>query len=177
MSAWSREAATSRPSGGRDYSWVGIWMPFRGTCLVTFKFLSPWWHGDRSLPVWRRGRESFLPPLSAADTKRRAGCLPSAAGWRCAGPYPSIALSALQQRQPSSPHPPQPGEHREQVSPASRGPWLQTVVARHLNTPFNFPQMLRFAKPLPFQFLCILISSPHMLPITMQNNHVNFQLR
>lgn len=63
-------------------------MQFRGTCLVTFAFLSLWWHSDRSLPVWHRGRESFRPPSSVAGAKRHAGHLPSAAGCRLRGLVP-----------------------------------------------------------------------------------------
>lgn len=73
---------------------------FGCSSLVTLEFLSPRWHGDRSLPVWRRGRESFRPPLSAADTKRRTGRLPSAAGWRPPGSVPlnSAGCSAVSEK-------------------------------------------------------------------------------
>lgn len=133
------------PFWRRDYSWVGIWTQFRGTCLVTAEFLvSPRWHGDRSLPVWCRGRESFRLPLSAVDTESALGaCRHQGLVAMWVAPRDRAGCSVDNEKPDLAS--PQPGEHSEHVL---QGPQLQTPISRHFDTPFHFSN--RFAKPLHF---------------------------
>lgn len=86
--------------------------------------------------------EGKLPPAIVCGGYQTAHWAPAIgsglAAARVGTPEQRWLLSS-QREAPSLPRP-QPGEHRGHGPHMSQGPWLQTTISRHLNTPFNFPK-------------------------------------
>lgn len=172
MGGCEPQAGTSRPSGGETILGWGFGRSSEAHALSLLNSSSP-----------RGGTVTEAFPYGAVGGKASAcHCLrwipkpcwaPAVTrGWWPCGWHPGTMLAAWWTTRSPDPASPQPGEHSKHML---QGPRLQTPISRHFDTPFNFPD--RFAKPLHFQRLCVSISSPNMLPITMQNNHINFHLR